>query len=143
CNQVEMSPGLQSRSVIKGRDGSKAWQPGGLKYRRAEKPCGTMSLNIANGMFEKQLHPDVAEFVQCLLRIERIPAEHREEFWLSKIVRVRVMAENSDGRCVETFLDFFGGMGSFSDLVLNVSRTADDISYQERKKAYLLAQKLK
>ena len=39
CNQVEMSPGLQSRNVTTERDRSKAQQPGDLKFRRAEKPC--------------------------------------------------------------------------------------------------------
>jgi len=33
CNQVEMSPGLQSRSATIERDGINAWQGGGLKYR--------------------------------------------------------------------------------------------------------------
>ena len=34
-----MSPALQSRNVTTVSDGSKALQPGDLKYRRVEKPC--------------------------------------------------------------------------------------------------------
>ncbi|MGR3608349.1 MAG: hypothetical protein ACU0BN_05720, partial [Sulfitobacter sp.] len=41
----EMSPTVQSRSVTKGANGSKAWQPVDLKYRRAEKPCGLLGLS--------------------------------------------------------------------------------------------------
>jgi hypothetical protein len=40
CNQVEMSPVLQSRNVTKCAEGSKAFEPGDFNYRRAEKPCG-------------------------------------------------------------------------------------------------------
>ncbi|WP_102916173.1 DUF6966 domain-containing protein [Phaeobacter inhibens] len=94
-------------------------------------------------MTGNQLHPDVDQFIQCLLRIEQILTEHQEEFWLSKIVRVRRATENSDGHCVRSFLSFFGGMGSFNDLVLNAPRSANDVLDRERRRGYELAQALK
>lgn len=69
--------------------------------------------------------------------------EHQEEFWLSKIVHVRRIAENSDEHCVEAFLGFFGGTGSFNDLVLNAPLSANDALDRERRRGYELAQSLK
>jgi len=40
CNQVEMSPGLQSRNVTKSTDAFMDWQPGDLQYCGTERPCG-------------------------------------------------------------------------------------------------------
>ena len=94
-------------------------------------------------MPEKKLHPDVDQFVQCLLRIEQILAEHGEEFWLSKIARVRRTAENSDGHSVEAFLGFFGGMGSFNDLALNAPRSSNVALDRERRRGFVLAKALK
>ena len=89
------------------------------------------------------LHPDLVEFVTSLLVLVALLQEAGEEFWSAKISRTRAIAENSDGHCVRKFLSFYGGMGSFNDLVLNASSATNSFLDSERRYAYELAQKLR
>ncbi len=94
-------------------------------------------------MNQRNLHPDIQEFVSSLIQLEEILVEHEQSFWALKITRIRQIAEKSDGYCIEAFLNLFGGMGSFNDLVLDSSPAANDIFRLERSRAYTLAQALK
>jgi hypothetical protein len=75
--------------------------------------------------------------------LEDILRPHGQERWMAKVRRVRDLAERSDGHCIDLFLKFYGGMGSFNDLVLNAPPSANDALDEERRKAYQLAQKLR
>ncbi|MCR8550798.1 hypothetical protein M4578_23480 [Salipiger sp. P9] len=89
------------------------------------------------------LHPDVQEFVQCLQRIRRLLVENHERFWCLRIEKVIQLARKSDGYSVELFLGFFGGMGSFDDLVLDTTDVANSDLRKEKTKAYQIAQNLR
>ena len=89
------------------------------------------------------LHPDVQQFVECLQRIHCLLVADHEQFWCHRIQKVIQIAQKSDAYSVELFLGFFGGMGSFNDLVLNGSNEANSNFYEERSKAYKIAQNLR
>lgn len=93
-------------------------------------------------MKSKNLHPDVRNFVSSLTSLEEKLIQYDEKFWASKITRVREIEEKSDGYSIELFLSFFGGMGSFSDLMLRAPRSIADDFYDERERAYALAKLL-
>lgn len=93
-------------------------------------------------MASHKLHPDILEFISSLLRMEKILLEYEEDFWAEHIKRVRRIAENSDGACIERFLSLFGGMGGFGDLVLQAPKPVNEIFYRERTHSYKLAQAL-
>lgn len=94
-------------------------------------------------MSSKALHPDVLEFVSILHQLEAILDEHEKAFWATKISRVRQVAEKSDGYSVTLFEELFGGMGSFNDLILDASDSANKEFSAIRIRAYELAQALK
>lgn len=89
------------------------------------------------------LHPDVQQFVESLQRIQSLLVADHEQFWCRRIHKVIQLAQKSDGHSVELFLGFFGGMGSFSDLVLNGSDVANSTLSEERSNAYEIAQNLR
>jgi flagellar motor switch protein FliN/FliY len=94
-------------------------------------------------MDPKPLHPDVLEFVSSLQKLETILLKYEQDFWAGKLSRVRQTAEKSDGYCVKLFEGLFGGMGSFNDLTLEASASANKEFAAERTRAYELAQALK
>ncbi|MEJ1991380.1 MAG: hypothetical protein P8X50_06580 [Maritimibacter sp.] len=94
-------------------------------------------------MEKKPLHPEVEDFVRSLRNLEAILSTHQSEFWSARVCKVRQIAEKSDGYSVEMFLGFFGGMGSFSDVVLDAPKPVNDAFDAERRRAYRLAQTLK
>lgn len=63
--------------------------------------------------------------------------------WAAKILKIKQLAEKSDGYSIELFLGLFGGMGSLNDLVLNAPSTENDLLDAERRRGYLLATALK
>ncbi|SMX31417.1 DUF6966 domain-containing protein [Actibacterium lipolyticum] len=89
------------------------------------------------------LHPDLVDFMESLTHLEKLLAQHEKGHWLKKVRRVRQIAENSDGYCVQLFLGLYGGMGSFNDLVLDAPASANDLLHRERRRAYELAQVLR
>ncbi len=94
-------------------------------------------------MDPKTLHPNVFEFVSSLHKLEVTLLKHDEDLWAAKLSRVRQVAENSDGYCVQLFEELFGGMGSFSDLILDASVSANSEFAAERTRACELAQALR
>ncbi len=94
-------------------------------------------------MEKKPLHPEVEDFVRSLRNLEAILSTHQSEFWSARVCNVRQIAEKSDGYSVEMFLGFFGGMGSFNDVVLDAPKPVNDEFDAERRRAYRLAQTLK
>lgn len=93
-------------------------------------------------MANRDLHPDIAAFVDSLARLEEILNQHEGGHWSEKISRIRGIAERSDGYSIVLFLGLFGGMGSFSDLDLNAPKPANDAFRQARARAYKLAKAL-
>ena len=89
------------------------------------------------------LHPDVLEFVSSLERLHDILSSYGYGIWAEKIARVQKIAESSDGYCIDLFLELYGGMGSFNDLVLNAPSAVNEIFDTERRHAYALAAALK
>lgn len=89
------------------------------------------------------LHPDIQQFVECLQQIHGLLAADHEEFWRHRIHKVIEIANKSDSYSVELFLGFFGGMGSFSDLVLNGSDVSNSTLHELRSKAYKIAYTLR
>jgi len=94
-------------------------------------------------MKQPNMHPELLDFISSLSRLEEILAQHERAGWFDKISRVRQIAVNSDGYCVELFLGLYGGMGSFNDLVLNAPISANDEFNRERSRAYKLARALR
>jgi hypothetical protein len=89
------------------------------------------------------LHPDVQAFLECLQRVHELLAAAHEQVWSPRILKVIQLAKASDGHSVELFLGYFGGMGSFNDLVLTGSDLANASFDEERTKAYEIAQELR
>lgn len=89
-------------------------------------------------MEKTPLHPEVKDFVHSLRKLETILSAH-DEVWSERVYRVRQIAEKSDGYSVEMFLGFFGGMGSFNDLVLKAPKSVNDDFNVERQRAYRIA----
>jgi flagellar motor switch protein FliN/FliY len=75
---------------------------------------------------KQKLHPDVLQFIDTLIGIEMLLAKYENDFWKEKIVRVRKVAEKSDGHCVDLFMGLLGGMGSLNDLVLDGPQSVND-----------------
>jgi len=88
-------------------------------------------------------HPDVRDLISCLSRLQSILEQYEQGGWLRKISRVKQLAENSDGYCVTLLLGLYGGMGSFSDLVLDAPSAVNDRLSAERSLAYDLAHALR
>ncbi len=88
------------------------------------------------------MHSDVRDFVVSLERIQGLLAADNEHFWRHRIQKVIDLARRSDGYCVELFLSFFGGMGSFGDMDIQSSDEAASSFRKERSRAYTAAQKL-
>ena len=93
-------------------------------------------------MKQNELHPDIADFVSSLTRLENILSEYEAVFWAGKISRVKKIAEKSDGYSVEMFLSFFGGMGSLNDLILTAPASVNVQLREELSRAFSLAKKL-
>lgn len=102
-----------------------------------------------------QLHPDVLELIHELKSMEVLLLEFGQDFWAGRICNVRQIAEKSDGRSIDVFLGFFGGMGSLTDIVLTVQSDPHKLSTiatpsnansafaGHRTRAYELAQSLR
>lgn len=80
--------------------------------------------------------------MDCLERIQGRSAADNEHFWRHRIQKVIDITQHSDGYCLEQFLSFFGGMGSFNDVVIRGSDEAASSLRTEPSRAYTIAQKL-
>lgn len=90
-----------------------------------------------------ELHTEVELFANTLREITDLLAENGEDFWHPEMVRCLKAVENSDAWGLHRFFSFYGGMGSFTDLVLNGSSSDNDKLQELRKTAYRMAIQLK
>ncbi len=58
------------------------------------------------------------ELINVLNQIETLLQEDKQNHWLKLISSANKSIKNSDYSGIETLLSYFGGMGSFNDLII-------------------------
>ncbi len=104
------------------------------------------ALKILKEDLSVQLHPEVTQLADLLLRIEEHLAKHEVAWWATKIGRCRASLEISDTKGLHDFIALFGGMGSLNDVVLQrdgkMLTTENDELRKMLGKAWTLGEKL-
>lgn len=66
-----------------------------------------------------ELHPEVADFLQHLRRLQGFLVQHDEPGWAADVGRAADSVESSDAYGLMRFRQMLGGMGSLNDLLLH------------------------